>query len=198
MTMLEMLISLAVIAALAILAFPAIQKARAGALRTGCMQNLRTIGLGITGYAQDHRGKLPGPQFEIIDMNQKGHMVFRLAPYMEGSDRTRTWTCPANRWMADRNRSMAQHNASYLSHYPWFGYKPAAKPEDEVFAKTLQEIRQNYSLEQQWLLNDADFWNYPNAAAIGGSYDPVHDGGRNVLFLDSRVVWVKSKRGVRP
>lgn len=58
-TLIELLVCLVVIAVLAALSFPALQKSQAGARRTACQSNLRQVGIALFGYAGDNNNMLP-------------------------------------------------------------------------------------------------------------------------------------------
>lgn len=61
-TLIEMLVVIAVIAILASLLAPSLQKALEQAKGAACANNLRQSGLAVIGYANDHKGYVMGPQ----------------------------------------------------------------------------------------------------------------------------------------
>jgi len=59
-TLVELLVSVGIIAVLAALLLPALGSARESARRTQCASNLRQLAMGFQSYAADNRGSLPG------------------------------------------------------------------------------------------------------------------------------------------
>ena len=58
-TLIELLVVIAIIAILAAILFPVFARARAKALQTKCLSNLKQIGLAFQMYAQDYNGLFP-------------------------------------------------------------------------------------------------------------------------------------------
>ncbi len=58
-TLLELLVTVAIIGILAALLLPALQKASVKARQVWCTSNLRQVGIGLSGFAHDHRNVYP-------------------------------------------------------------------------------------------------------------------------------------------
>jgi prepilin-type N-terminal cleavage/methylation domain-containing protein/prepilin-type processing-associated H-X9-DG protein len=108
-TLVELLVSIAVIAVLMALLLPALRGARESARRVQCAANLRALSTAIQGYCEDNRGLFPGiasvPQlpwdwiywapsqgFPFTDFG-KGPLIRYLA-----SPKPATFRCPSDDW----------------------------------------------------------------------------------------------------
>ena len=58
-TLIELLVVMAIIAILAAMLMPALQRAREAARRTSCLNNLKELGTGLAQYQKDHDGSMP-------------------------------------------------------------------------------------------------------------------------------------------
>ncbi len=192
-SLLELSLATGIVAALVLLAFPAIKGVSASSRQVTCAQNLRQLGAALITYMQDNQQTLPGPQGTQIKMNT--NTPRKLRPYLPPPDEETLgpWECPANTGLKHANKTNNPKVASYLANEQLFGYFAATN----VYPTTLPRILERPPAER-WLLRDMDSWNYSSLPAYGGQYPPVHRGGRNVLYIDGSVAWVRSVKNVRP
>ncbi|MEM9656883.1 MAG: DUF1559 domain-containing protein [Planctomycetota bacterium] len=96
-TLVELLVVIGIIGALAALLLPAVQSARGAARRAHCASNMRQIGLAVQQYVDVHRGEWPqlaGHVHALPDgMNpEEVSWIETLAPHLEDVDEIRL--CP--------------------------------------------------------------------------------------------------------
>lgn len=93
-TLIELLIVIAIIAILAAILFPVFALAREKARQTGCLSNLKQVGLGSAMYAQDYDENLVHTELggDISDLNERywGDM---LQPYIKN---WQVLSCPSS------------------------------------------------------------------------------------------------------
>lgn len=192
----ELLVVLTIIVVLMALIVPVVRSTRAKAGDVGCMSNLRQIGAALSLYAGDHDGRLPGPSWAAViastDEVSEGSGIFvsQLAPYAPNSDKL--WDCPLRPEL--RQKGFTGYAQGNVQGNMVFGYpSPVYEP-----LKIIQIVTIEPDPDKRWLLADLDFWNVPNSVYDDIAPFPAHRGGRNVLYVDGHVKWVRSKQNVSP
>ena len=98
-TLVELLITIAVVAALTAIAIPSLGVARARADATNCLGNLRGLGVALNAYLAEHQMTMPPLAAARADKNEDLPVIDNtLAAYV---DTVRVFTCPAGRTLAE-------------------------------------------------------------------------------------------------
>ena len=223
-TLIELLVVIAIIAVLAAILFPVFSQAREKARQTACSSNLRQIGMAFAMYVQDYDDRLPDRRDLKLSLPggykpwttwptsdpRAGWAAIVLNPYLKNTD---VWACPSVKGSAFGSAvQVAQRlsvNVNGPATYYWlwrFDRPDNPIPLDDLWGKTdLQAV------------SDLQAANNPQAGHPDGpadveiAVDPyfpqtiptvaaalkgrsVHFGGRDRLFLDSHVKYLRDIR----
>lgn len=138
-TLVELLVVISIVAVLIGLLFPALGLVRESAKRTACRVNLRSIGLGVQVYLNNHDGVLPRalPLEDSTSTDSEGNptplapdsMLAVLAPLVDNAE---IFICPSDEeiplYLNDQPQGAIGHHSSYEY---WAGSLMLAR---EVFA----------------------------------------------------------------
>lgn len=131
-TLVELLVVIAIVAVLVTVAMVGASRAIAAGKQAACISNLRSIGIGMRLYADDHHGVLPGTT-HLGDFESS--WIYTLEAYMGDFDEARI--CPADPKGKER---LAQRGTSYVLNS--FLFVPRTDPFGDPIGPALNRLTQ--------------------------------------------------------
>lgn len=178
-TLMELLVVMAIVGILAAILYPVIAHAGNNGKKAACLSNLRQIGLALSAYVQDWDSYLP-PFTTSIDPHAERQtdklLIAALEPYIKNNE---VWFCPADRYARRQSHPGGAHTDHTLTSYhtlPTLAFAPVRLR--IIDGPWLDGLGGQQSISDVVFAYD-DF--------VGS--ESVHSGGRNYLYLDSRVDW---------
>jgi len=213
--LIELLVVIAIIAILAAMLLPVLSRAKAGAQRTTCLNNLRQISLGIHLYAGENGSILPAaPEVTgwAIETNHWAIFYKRLIKKHVGqngpsSPEDRLFACPADVFsyevpsMTYAAQSLHDQSGSDYSSYGFNGangspYNPPPAYLNEttfpgVFGRKQTSIRDPVKTVLVAEFSAIFPWSWHQQLKLQSGQNGVNDSKNIVSFVDGHVSYVK-------
>jgi prepilin-type N-terminal cleavage/methylation domain-containing protein/prepilin-type processing-associated H-X9-DG protein len=223
-TLIELLVVIAIIAVLAAILFPVFAQAREMARQAACMSNLRQVGMAFQLYGQDYDERMPDrrdlkaaltggfrpwrPAWPASDP-RSGWAALVLNPQIKNAG---VWSCPsvagAMQGVPQVEQAISTEPNSALARY-WlwrFDRPDDPVPLDNFWGKTEAQCVQDLlgannpqagapqSIAEAELGVDPYFPRTIPTVPVALRGKSVHRGGRNRLFLDGHVKYLRDPR----
>ena len=211
-TLIELLVVIAIIAVLAALLLPALARAKAKAVQTQCLSNLKQLNLAMVLYCGDNQDKTPRKD-SVVTTGAEGRREdiwwwykelvvpyfgikrqgFMDPPLQQGSN-DMVFHCPKDRGWADHGYKMP-HYANYILDYGSYVFNGCDNAGNDPAKTTLLNISLSTVKHptRTWLMSEWPIhWSYSwHKSRTGDANISYRDAIDNVSFVDGHASYIK-------
>jgi prepilin-type processing-associated H-X9-DG protein/prepilin-type N-terminal cleavage/methylation domain-containing protein len=186
-SLVEILVTMAVLAIGASLIIPGVDRARSGAQRTACLNNMRQIGQGAVMYQSDRETILP---WCLKDGDGYAYWWESLAPYVGSAKKV--FHCPLDKNFSEGDM---ERTVSYGWNYKLAGHGDTGAGPDFVrmpnYAKPSRVLVATDG-PGGWVGGQQDSWGFIDESVEHTADPKRHQGLGNALFLDGHVEVIRT------
>lgn len=198
-TLVELLVVIAVIGILTAILLPTLGRSREQARKIACASNLRQLGFSLGMYAENNYGFYPieklcgNPQSALVGGLFPGYLAERDVFYCPSADRVEQYAQSAE-YGGPGGDSVINTDENWARSYISYKYFSMTERDTRMplplSLSDYPHILSDSSPQNRWLMSD---WVRKNVPVFPHMEKGGYGGGRNVLFADASVRFVRHK-----